>query len=38
MLYEATCNNCKGQWISGEDDAIYCDPCVIAGINEEGKR
>lgn len=31
MLYEITCKGCESQWVSGEDDAIHCDPCVIAG-------
>ena len=31
MLYEIKCKSCNGRWISEEDDAVYCDPCVISG-------
>jgi len=35
MLYETKCESCGGQWVSPEDDAIYCDPCVVAGYANE---
>jgi hypothetical protein len=31
MLYQIICKSCEGEWTSEEDDAIYCDLCVISG-------
>jgi len=34
MLYQITCKSCKGEWVSEEDDVIFCDLCVISGESE----
>lgn len=38
MLYSIKCGSCGGEWISGEDDAVYCDPCVISGNHKTGGK